>query len=237
MRTSRTRDYLRLWLLVIICSILALGRVEAFVSKHLIRTELNRLSSAPTKTSLHLISVPQTTIVSTLGHVVGGVTGTPIVIKATKKGGWYRRIGLPTWTPPDRIFAPVWTILYSCMGYAFSRIGRSTGFLSAPAILWLVHYALNLSWAPMFFGMQRLRLALFVNWGMLATLSAIIPWYWRIDRVAGMLLLPYAAWLIFATALNAEICRLNPTVNGYNEAKLQADLLDLQKKAADFAKS
>ena len=123
------------------------------------------------------------------------------------------------------------------MGVAFSRVGRARGFLSPPAVLWLIHYALNLSWAPVFFGMQRLRLALFVNWGMLACLSAIIPWYWSIDRTAAMLLLPYAAWLLFATALNAEICRLNPTVNGYNEAKFQADLLGLQEKAAAFANS
>lgn len=229
------RSYTSPLLLVVLCFLL--NEVEAFVHKYPVHT--NRLTSSigSTKTALLLTTPPKATIISAVGHVIGGVTGTPIVLQGTKKGGWYRRISLPPWTPPDRLFGPVWTLLYSLMGVAFSRIGRALGFWSPPALLWLAHYALNLSWAPVFFGMQRLRLALFVNWGLLASLSVIVPWYYKIDPISGMLLIPYAAWLLFATALNAEICRLNPTVKGYNEAKFQAGLLDLQAKASDFANS
>ncbi len=237
MTTNRTCRCTRSWLLMVVACV-ALRHVEAFSYSSPFQTN-HRFSSAPrsTKTAIHLFSVPKATLISTVGHVMGGVTGTPTVVQGTQKGGWYRRIGLPTWTPPDRVFAPVWTLLYSMMGVAFSRVGRAAGFGSPVALLWLFHYALNLSWAPVFFGRQRLRLALWINWGLLATLSVIIPWFWKIDCLAGALLIPYAAWLLFATALNAKICRLNPTVNGYNEAKFQAGLLNLQKKAAAYADS
>lgn len=234
MIANKTFKYTRLWLLVT-CSILAASRVEAFMNNHHFKIEPYR--SISTKTELHLTPLTKLTIASTVGHVIGGITGTPFVIQATKKGGWYRRIDLPKWTPPNAIFGPVWSSLYAAMGVAFSRVYYVRGFQSLPVYLWMIHYLLNLSWSYVFFGTKRLRPGLLISWGMLVSLAAVIPLYWRIDRLAGMLLLPYAAWLIFATALNREICRLNPTVNGYNDAMFQSDLLDLQKKAAAFANS
>ena len=59
------------------------------------------------------------------GAVVGGVAGTPFVVRATTS--WYRAIPKPTWCPPDRIFAPVWTTLYASMGYAASRVDKTLG--------------------------------------------------------------------------------------------------------------
>lgn len=238
MSVNKTSKYLRLWLFVT-CTILALGRVEAFVNNRLNKIAIfpSFCTSRTKKTSLHLTPLTKITIASALGHVLGGVAGTPPVMKATKKGGWYRRISLPKWTPPALLFGPVWTTLYASMGVAFARIGYATGFLPPLVFLWAAHYLLNVSWTLVFFGAKRLRLALFINCAMLASLVVIIPWYWSINPLAGMLLLPYAAWLLFATVLNLAICRLNPTVNGYNDAKFYSDLLDLQAKAAVFANS
>jgi tryptophan-rich sensory protein len=169
-----------------------------------------------------------------VAHAVGGALGAPVVSKAK---GWYKRINLPPWTPPDFVFAPVWTMLYSAMGVAAARVYQNTQSLSSlPMVLWMIHYVvLNLSWAPVFFGMKRLRLGMILNSLMLATLLLIIPLFYQINQVSGLLLLPYLAWLSFATALNSAICRRNPTKNGYNEAMLQADLLTLQKAAAAYA--
>ena len=164
--------------------------------------------------------------------VVGGVTGTPAVIRATTT--WYRRIPLPDWTPPDRVFAPVWTTLYGLMGFAGSRVAGVLGMTSPPILHFCAHYVANVAWAPIFFGAQALRPALFLNFGLIASLAVLIKQYYAVSGVAALCLLPYMVWLLFATALNAEICKLNPS-NGYNNAKWQADLARLQKAAADRA--
>mmetsp|Transcript_9878 Transcript_9878/g.13921 ORF Transcript_9878/g.13921 Transcript_9878/m.13921 type:complete len:246 (+) Transcript_9878:82-819(+) len=164
--------------------------------------------------------------------VIGGTTGTPIVIRATRGKGWYRRINLPSWTPPDSIFGPVWTTLYSCMGYAAFKVYQLKGISSPTLKLAFLHYFLNLVWAPVFFGMQRLRAAHAINFFLLPSLLVIIPNFYRINPLSGLLLLPYLFWLSFATKLNETICRLNPTEKGYNNAMLEADISKLQDEAA-----
>jgi tryptophan-rich sensory protein len=187
-----------------------------------------------TSTSLHA-SATATAAWSALAHVVGGVTGAPIVAQATKRGSWYRRIDLPKWTPPDRIFAPVWTFLYASMGVAAARVYHCTEISSLPMVLWIGHYVLNLAWAPVFFGMKRLRLGMIINCALILSLAVIIPLFYQNDPLSGLLLVPYMIWVVFATVLNAAICKRNPTKKGYNEAMYQADLCQLQRKAAKYA--
>ncbi|KAI2493479.1 TspO/MBR-like protein [Fragilaria crotonensis] len=76
------------------------------------------------------------------GHAVGGALGAPVVSQAKS---WYKKIDLPPWTPPDFLFGPVWTILYSAMGVAAARVYQRTQSLtSTPMVLWMIHYlALN----------------------------------------------------------------------------------------------
>lgn len=169
-----------------------------------------------------------------VGHAIGGALGAPVIARSKS---WYKRIDLPPWTPPDQVFAPVWTSIYSLMGVAAARVYKRTNSLSSlPMIFWLVHYfMLNLQWAPVFFGMKRLRLGMILNSTMLASLGIIIPLFYQNNPLSGILLLPYAVWLSFATILNNSICRRNPTSNGYNEAMLQADILRLQRSAAAYA--
>ena len=88
-----------------------------------------------------------------------------------------------------------------------------------------VHYAVNLAWAPVFFGLRKLRLALAMQVALVASLAVLIAQYAGVAASAGLLLLPYMAWLLFATWLNVVICSLNPTAGGYNNAQFQADLL------------
>lgn len=168
------------------------------------------------------------------GCVLSGTAGVPSVVGATKT--WYRKIPLPTWTPPDRVFAPVWTSLYAMMGLATARVAAAAGVLSAPVVHFLAHLCVNLLWAPIFFGLQRLRLALLMNVALIASLSVLLGQYGiAAASPSALLLCPYMGWLLFATALNFAICRLNPTARGYNNARWQADLAKLQKRAASIA--
>ena len=161
------------------------------------------------------------------GHVLGGLLPVPFVTGATTT--WYRRIDLPSWTPPDRLFGPVWTFLYSSMGVAAYRVATTSAGASWLMNLWWLHLALNYSWAAVFFGMQRLRLGLIINFLLVATLALIIPLFYQTNTLSGLLLLPYAAWVSFATALNWAVCKRNPTSGKYNEAMIQAKILAMQK--------
>ena len=200
------------------------GRVSGTpVRTVIIKSDGNVSCSCTSTTSTALaVSFPSWGYYS-IGHIVGGCTGSPLVARATKS--WYRRISLPTWTPPNYAFAPVWTTLYGLMGYSISRIVKSTSPTANVATkFWTLHYALNLFWAPVFFGFQYLRLGLIINLLLIATLGMILPLYHQIDPLSAYLQIPYLMWLIFATKLNQSICKLNPMVGGSNEAMIQADL-------------
>ena len=181
--------------------------------------------------TLQMVSVAP--FVWAAGTVLGGTAGTPSVVGAVRT--WYRRIPLPSWTPPDRVFAPVWTTLYAMIGIATARVARASG-TSSPAVLhFIAHYAVNVAWAPVFFGLQRLRVALAMNLALVCSLTILIVQYAAVAPTAAWLLAPYMLWLLFATQLNIAICRLNPTVRGYNNARCQAELMGLQRAAFRLA--
>jgi tryptophan-rich sensory protein len=75
--------------------------------------------------------------------------------------------------------------------------------------LFVVQLALNAMWSPVFFGLEAPKPGLVVIVALLVSLAATLAAFWRIDRVAGLLLLPYLAWIGYATALNAAIVALN----------------------------
>jgi translocator protein len=124
---------------------------------------------------------------------------------------WYPQLVQPGFAPPNAVFGPVWTALYVMMAFAAWRIWRVDGFRGAPWALglFLVQLALNLLWSILFFGFQQIGLALVeivVLW--LAILATTVL-FWRLDRIAGALLLPYLAWVGFAAFLNHAFWVLN----------------------------
>ena len=126
-------------------------------------------------------------------------------------GEWYAALAKPAWNPPNWIFAPVWTVLYLLMGVAAWLVWRQAGFggASAALSLFVVQLVLNALWSYLFFGLQRLDLALVdivVLWG---TILAVAVLFWGANRLAGALLVPYLAWVGFATVLNFVLWRLN----------------------------
>lgn len=126
-------------------------------------------------------------------------------------GEWYARLAKPSWTPPSWLFGPVWTLLYVLMGVAAWLVWKDRGFAGARVALLLygVQLVLNAAWSWLFFGLQRPGLAfaeILLLWSaILATLIA----FWRHRKLAGALLVPYLAWVSFATALNWAIWQLN----------------------------
>jgi len=176
------------------------------------------------------------------GHMLGGLVGTPAVASAIATNGWYRKIDLPPWTPPDPLFGGIWSLMYVLMGVASSMVYytikhqtlTTTRSLTNVMTIWWIHYALNVIWTPIFFGLRRLRLGLAINILMVTTLAfGVMPKYYQIQPLAAYLLVPYLLWIIFATALNGAICRRNPTSQGYNDAMFQADRTSMKKKAAN----
>ncbi len=124
---------------------------------------------------------------------------------------WYRRLQKPSFSPPEWLFAPVWTALYALMVASAYRVWQQP---ESPArtralALWGGQLAANAAWTPLFFEARRPDAAL-VDVGLLvAGLGAYVNEARKIDPQAAWLMAPYAAWSLFATALNEEIVRRN----------------------------
>jgi len=124
---------------------------------------------------------------------------------------WYQQLNQPTWAPPTSLFGPVWTVLYVLMAIAAWLVWLEGGFARAalPLGLYLLQLVPNAAWSWFFFGLERMDLALIdivILW--LLILATMIA-FWRVRKLAGLLLLPYLAWVSFATALNFALLQLN----------------------------
>jgi tryptophan-rich sensory protein len=126
-------------------------------------------------------------------------------------GGWYAGINKPAWNPPAWVFGPAWTFLYVTMAVAAWLVWREGGWRNQGKALGLfvLQWALNALWTPLFFGLHRPGLALIDILALWLAILATLIAFWRVRRAAGILLLPYLAWVTFATALNFTIWRMN----------------------------
>ena len=130
---------------------------------------------------------------------------------ATSVTTWYPTLTKPAFNPPNWVFAPVWTALYLMIAVAGWRVWKARGFAGARAEMsvYALQLALNLVWSFVFFGAQAIGAALVEILVLLAAIVANVWLFWRVDRVAGLLLVPYAAWVSFAAVLNDALWRLN----------------------------
>ncbi len=124
---------------------------------------------------------------------------------------WYAGLTKPAWNPPGWLFGPVWTILYAMMAVAAWRVWLQGGWTRQKAALglYLLQWSLNALWTQLFFSLHRPGWALTEILVLLAAILATLRTFWRVDRPAALLLLPYAAWVAFASVLNWTIWRLN----------------------------
>ncbi|WP_111642154.1 TspO/MBR family protein [Marinimicrobium alkaliphilum] len=131
-------------------------------------------------------------------------------------GSFYLDLNRPGWAPPPWLFGPVWTLLYIMMAFAAWMVWREKGFSGAPLALGLfvLQLGFNALWTWLFFVWQ---------WGFGAFIEILLLWlllvattsaFARIKPVAGLLLLPYLAWVSFACALTWAIWQRNPGVLG-----------------------
>jgi tryptophan-rich sensory protein len=138
--------------------------------------------------------------------------GIGAVATVTSIDTWYRRLDEPAFNPPDRVFGPVWTVLYALMGVAVALVSDSDADQAAvrrAQAAFGAQLALNTGWSLLFFG-KRSPIAALVEiaflWGAIVATMVLFA---RISVIAALLLVPYVLWTSFAAVLNAFIWRLN----------------------------
>ena len=129
-----------------------------------------------------------------------------------KNMDWFHSLIKPELAPPDWFFAPVWSVLYVMIFLSLIFFLKNGGFRYKLRALsfFVIQLMLNLAWSPVFFGMQKIDLALIVIALLWVTLLITILAFSRYSKFAAWLLVPYFLWVSFATYLNYEYWRLNP---------------------------
>lgn len=136
---------------------------------------------------------------------VAGQAGSPQTV-------WFQSLVKPAIYPPPAAFGIVWSILYVVVGLALALVVSAWGAhgRGLAIVLFAVHFIGNLAWTPVFFGMQNLWGGLYVITYVALSLVVVIVAFWRVRRLAAVMMLPYLAWVCFAGVLNWEFIRANP---------------------------
>ncbi len=152
-----------------------------------------------------------------VGWLVATVaTGALGAMGSASAGSFYGELAQPSWAPPGWLFGPVWSVLYVLMAVAAWLVWRKRGFRGAPVALslFVAQLLANALWSWLFFAWHQGALSLVEIIVLWLLIAATIQAFWRLNRLAALLLLPYLAWVSFATALTAALWRLNPTLLG-----------------------
>ena len=165
-------------------------------------------SSGPTGSASTAASVA-TLVGFVLVAQVAGLVGIPFTDRAT--GGWYDGLDRPWFNPPNWVFGPVWTALYLLIGVAAWRVWRHHEATTRNTALtwWGIQLVLNAVWTPLFFGAQAPLVAFLEIRVLWVAIVVTVREFRRIDGPATVLMLPYLAWVSFATVLNGSIVWLN----------------------------
>lgn len=132
--------------------------------------------------------------------------------------GWYADADKAFWNPPNVVFGPVWTVLYTLMSVAAWLVWRERGRPGRRGALtvYIVQLVLNAIWTPVFFGLYPLIgvSALWIAFVIILALDVMVLVtmlrFWPVRRLAAVLLIPYWAWVLYATTLNGALAVLNP---------------------------
>ena len=126
---------------------------------------------------------------------------------------WYASLNKPFFNPPSWIFGPVWTTLYLMMGISLYIVGQKKGknnIHRKGQTYFFIQLILNAVWSIVFFGLQSPLLAFFIILALWISILLTIKYFYHISKPAGLLLIPYLAWVSFASVLNFFILILNP---------------------------
>ena len=123
---------------------------------------------------------------------------------------WYRELRKPSWQPPDWAFGPAWTLIFLCAAIALVLAWRTPGAEHTMLLgIWVTNAILNVTWSVLFFRLRR------PDWALWEVVPLWLSIVWmmvaagRLDARAGWLLVPYLAWVTFATVLNRAIIARN----------------------------
>lgn len=149
--------------------------------------------------------------------VAGGIAVVVALLGAlaTDIGPWYRNLRKPAWQPPDWLFGPAWTSIFTLIaigaGLAWNRAepGERLPLVLLP---FAVNLVLNVAWSFLFFRLRRPRVAFLEVLALWLSIVWLLASLWQVSPVAGALVVPYLLWVTFASVLNRTIIRLNPTV-------------------------
>ncbi len=161
-------------------------------------------SKAQLRASLLRWSLFLVPLIVLLGFL-GGQLGSPQTV-------WFQNLTKPAIFPPPAAFGIVWGILYAVIGFSVALVASAWGAhgRGIAIIVFAAHFIGNLAWTPVFFGMQNMMGGLYVLAYVVASLLVVIALFWRVRRIAALLLLPYLAWASFATVLNWQFIVQNP---------------------------
>ncbi len=137
--------------------------------------------------------------------------GVAVALQGGDVQGFYGGLDLPGWAPPSWLFGPVWTVLYVLIAIAAWRVWERAGWVPALTV-WSVQLVVNAAWTPAFFNLRVATLALAIIVVLLGLVLVTIALMARDDLVAVALMVPYALWVAFATALTIAIWILNPNL-------------------------
>ena len=149
-------------------------------------------------------------LLSILVAHAAGIIGS--VATSSSLSTWYQTLALPSWNPPNWLFGPVWLTLYTLMGIAAYMIWleKKSSKRDEALVLYGSQLVLNTIWSLLFFGAQNPGLAFGEIIILLGLIILTTRSFFRLNRTAGWLMVPYIAWVSFATILNGTIWYLNP---------------------------
>ncbi len=129
---------------------------------------------------------------------------------------FYAALSLPPWAPPAWVFGPVWTVLYALMAVAAWLVWQRAGSpgVRTALLLFVVQLGANALWSWVFFAWRQGALAFVEVVILVGLVAATVRAFWRVRALAGVLLLPYLAWVGFAAALTYAIWQRNPALLG-----------------------
>lgn len=164
-------------------------------------------------------SIPRSALALVLFVAIAfGVAALGSIATFQNVDGWYADADKAFWTPPNGVFGPVWTVLYTLMSVAAWLVWREPASRARSRALgvYIAQLVLNAIWTPVFFGLYPLigPPALWTALAIILALDVVVLLtmlrFWPVRRVAAVLLIPYWAWVLYATTLNAALAVLNP---------------------------
>jgi benzodiazapine receptor len=141
-------------------------------------------------------------LITFIASAIGGF------ITSAFKEPWYSEIILPSFNPPSKVFAPVWTILYILMSVAIWRIWMK--FSDRKVLnIYFYHLLFNATWSVVFFGLHQIELALINLIIILIFIITLMKIYLKKDKLSFFIMIPYLLWTFYALILNTAIVILN----------------------------